>query len=208
MGPRHQADTAARVGATSLSLRGLEVCMSFRAFGVLLLAFLCFGYQSSASGPVERPFKAQIYWTVAGVDFAPGFPGGTSTFEGRCSVPSDYVISATYEGEMTHLGRATGQTSHCTQIDWQTGTSTYSDGLLTAMAANGDEIYGHYDNGVSGIDPQSGMYWFEDDFTITGGTGRFANASGGGQEGGTFPVFAALMSGYPVPMWEKGTIKY
>jgi hypothetical protein len=63
-------------------------------------------------------------------------------------------------------------------------------------------------NGTTGIDPVTGEHWWRDTFTFTGGTGRFAGASGGGEEGGRFADFDAVLAGTPAPMWMKGTITY
>jgi len=123
---------------------------------------------------VERPFKADIIWTVAAIQWA-GTPGqDTSLFGGRCSVLSDYVIDATFEGQATHAGRVTGATSHCSQIVWSpTGpaAATYSDGRGSVLSANGSTIILRYGNGTTGVDARTGETWFRDDFTFNGGTG-------------------------------------
>lgn len=160
----------------------------------------------------ERPFKATATWTVTGVQWA-GSPGqATSLFEGRCSVPSDYVVSAAFEGNATHAGRVAGTTSHCSQILWGPGGpmgATYSDGRGTLTTANGSTIELRYGNGTTGVDQTNGRLWFRDEWRFTGGTGTFAGASGHGIEGGSFVDFNALLTGAEtVSMWMDGTITY
>jgi hypothetical protein len=158
-----------------------------------------------------RPFNAKATWAATGIQWA-GLPGqATSTFGGRCSVPSDYVISAAFEGQATHAGRVTGTTSHCSQIAWGPQGpmgATYSDGKGLFTTANGSTIMLHYGNGMTGVDPDTGLSWFRDEWTFTGGTGLFAGATGGGVEGGSFASFEAVLGGVPVPMWMEGTITY
>ncbi len=165
-----------------------------------------------APAPVE-PYKANAEGRVTQIDWASGqgpVPGVTSTFDGRCSVPSDFVITFAVIGEATHLGRFTGQMGHCSQLIWtQQGPAgtTYGDGRFTLSAANDDTVTGMYTNRESGTDA-SGLHWFLDDWTITGGTGRFAGATGHGEQGGAFNDFFAMLAGAPIKMWMEGTITY
>lgn len=165
-----------------------------------------------ASAPV-KPYKANGEGRVTKIAWASGqgpAPGVTSTFDGRCTVPSDYVITAAIIGEGTHLGRFTGQMEHCSQLVWTPqgpAGATYGDGRFTLSAANGDTITGVYTNSESGIDA-SGLRWFRDDWTITGGTGRFAGVTGHGEQGGAFNDFFAMLAGAPIKMWMEGSIAY
>ncbi|MGE5361504.1 MAG: hypothetical protein ACM3NQ_21005 [Bacteroidales bacterium] len=164
------------------------------------------------SAPV-KPYKANGEGRVIKVAWASGVgpaPGVTSTFNGRCTVPSDFVITFKLLGEATHLGRFTGQMEHCSQLVWTPqgpAGATYSDGRLTLSAANDDTITGTYTNRDSGTDA-SGLIWFRDAWTITGGTGRFAGATGHGEQGGAFNDFFAMLAGAPVKMWMEGAITY
>lgn len=159
----------------------------------------------------ERPYKATAMWTARNIQWA-GMPGqATSTFGGRCSVPSDYVISAEFEGQATHAGRVTGTTSHCSQIAWGPQGpmgAAYSDGEGVITTANGSTIILRYGNGTTGVDPDTGLLWFRDQWTFIGGTGLFAGATGSGAESGSFASFEAILTGTPVPMWMEGTINY
>jgi hypothetical protein len=166
---------------------------------------------STAPKADKRPFKATLTWASAGVQWA-GVPGtATSRFGGRCSVASDYLISATFKGEASHEGSVTGSTSHCTQIVWgPTGPmgATYSDGRGTMTSANGSTIVLRYGNGTTGVDATTGKMWFKDEWKFVGGTGLFAGATGSGTEGGSFADFNSVLNGTPIPMWMQGTISY
>jgi hypothetical protein len=166
---------------------------------------------TAAAASPARPWKANITWKVTGIEWA-GQPGtAKSLFGGRCSVESDYLITGTFEGEATHVGHLAGQVSHCSQIAWTPqgpGSSTYSDGRGSLTAANGDTLTLTYGHGAAGYDAAVAEFWFKDDFTFTGGTGRFARATGGGSEGGRFKDFMALLAGAPAAMTMAGTIAY
>jgi len=107
-------------------------------------------------------------------EFAPGFGNpdfGKSDFSGRCSTPSDLLLSFGLAGQATHLGTFTGAVEHCTQVDFQTGASSVTDGLMTLTSANGDELRATY-WGAPGPDG------LEEYVTFVGGTGRFSSAEG------------------------------
>jgi hypothetical protein len=170
---------------------------------------------SAKAAKGERPFKATAMWNAgppqwAGNPAEPGYAPGL--FGGRCSVPSDYVITAAFEGDATHAGHVTGSTSHCSQILWGPGGAlmgaTYSDGRGIMHTANGSTLILTYGNGATGFDPDTGLLWFRDQWTFVGGTGHFAGATGSGVEGGSFASFEAILSGAPVPIWMEGTITY
>jgi hypothetical protein len=138
--------------------------------------------------------------------FAPGFPVERSTFDGRCSVPSDYIVGFAAVGQVAHLGKVTGGFEHCSRmnVDMATGAFTfdYGDGYLTFVAANGDELRGTYDGGTGELMADGNVVW-GDAFTLTGGTGRFASASGSGHDIGT----THSVTGWT--LWEmEGTITY
>jgi hypothetical protein len=164
---------------------------------------------SSMAG--ERPFKATAMWTKTDIQWA-GQPGvDKSLFDGRCSLPSDYLIAAVFEGEATHAGHVTGATSHCSQIAWGPqgpAGATYSDGQGVMTSANGSTIVLRYGNGTTGFDPVAGKMWFRDTWTFVGGTGLFEGATGSGSEEGRFADFNAVLGGTPIPMTMEGTITY
>lgn len=199
-----------------------------RVLCVAIVAVVAGGCQRAASGPGSlaapaapsslaassgaQPWKAHFEWSVTGVQWA-GIPGlHKSLFDGRCSVPSDYVVSAAFTGEATHAGRVTGETAHCTQITWspqgQPQYVAYGDGRGSVISANGSRMTLRYGNGLTGFDASTGETWFEDEYTLTGETGLFAGATGSGKEGGRFLDFPAVLAGAPVSMWMEGIIAY
>jgi hypothetical protein len=162
----------------------------------------------------ELPWKANLEWSVSRLEWPAGaepFTGVTSLFGGRCSEPSDYVIYARFAGQATHAGRFTGEGSHCSQLHMTPqgpGAVTYSDGRGTLVAANGSTLSLRWGNGTTGVNPATGLNWFRDRFTFVGGTGLFEGATGGGEEGGSFTDFQAILTGTPAAMWMEGTITY
>lgn len=106
-------------------------------------------------GGMDRPFQATLvgeaYWqfpSVARPDCGPVATLGNPT------------------GRATHMGKVTTSNSHCPALPEYIG-----DGRLTIVAANGDEVYATYD-----YDPSDETNVIP--ITITGGTGRFKDASG------------------------------
>jgi hypothetical protein len=84
-----------------------------------------------------------------------------------------YTLATT--GQATHLGRFTGELSIVLQLD---GTF---EGEQVLVAANGDKVFADVEGAfISAID-------FVATYTITGGTGRFRNASGAAQLVGVSP---------------------
>jgi hypothetical protein len=139
----------------------------------------------------EVPLRGSGTAGVTRQDFAPGFPVEGSTFDGRCSVPSSWVIEFTGTGQITHMGAVCLTFEHCTQADLAAGTFAYTDGVFSYTAANGDQLQGTYGSGSAGM-LSAEVVWWQDSFVIDGGTGRFAGASGGGTDRGTTEV----VSGY------------
>ena len=109
--------------------------------------------------------------------FAPGFPFVRDTFGGRCSVPSDWIANWSGVGQSNHTGLIKAYGSDCDRVDLGTGNLVYGDGVITEYGANGDFLYGTYTNGHGRLGGT-----IADDWTIVGGTGRFAGATGQGVE--------------------------
>jgi hypothetical protein len=96
------------------------------------------------------------------------------------------------KGTVSHLGLMWSHWSHC--------MPTHSDGHMVMWAANGDQLWGEYT--VPDI-----PFWV----TITGGTGRFAGATGGFMWHVRF--WGEIENGMPVSPWHfeghlVGTISY
>jgi hypothetical protein len=103
---------------------------------------------------------------------------GQTTFDslGDAIVP----VSSTGSGYLSHLGPVTMTESHTTTIlaASQYTTSLVTDGRATITDADGDQLFLAF--GGAGV--LTGPGQFDDTFvyTVTGGTGRFAGAVGGG----------------------------
>lgn len=92
--------------------------------------------------------------------------------EGRCSAPAA-LLHYSGEGWMSHLGRVSVTSNHCSYVDEQGNpTGTYGQAELVIVAAGGDELHGTYRGWlVEGTT-------YAEILVITGGTGRFEDAVG------------------------------
>ena len=82
-------------------------------------------------------------------------------------------VTATGSGEATHLGRYT--VTYEVQVDLPTGTGT---GLSAQyVAANGDRLFAE-GSGQATPTEDPGVFVVVETYTITGGTGRFTDATG------------------------------
>ena len=155
----------------------------------------------NAAGKSEVPIRASGSGVLVQQQFAPGFNPPvltTSTFDGRCSEPSHYLVEFALEGETSHLGEFTAGVSHCGMIDIATGASTDEDGILVMTASNGDELHAEYR-----CDPIPGPT-FECSAVFGGGTGRFADAAGEATFGGVTHRPTGTIPGF----WLEGWIFY
>lgn len=102
-----------------------------------------------------------------------GYPEGTFQPIGMCAFVdgaegSGMRMQLLGTGEMSHLGKITLSTVHCSNPDPASGQ--YKDGLAVYTAANGDELHATYEQMGAPTDPCVEK--------VTGGTGRFKNATG------------------------------
>ena len=87
-------------------------------------------------------------------------------------------------GTASHLGESYMYAEHCSYGTVATGPDgTYGEGEITTIADNGDILLGAYTNGVS-LSPPPNIGFMDQIEFISGGTGRFTFASGGGFEMG------------------------
>jgi hypothetical protein len=93
----------------------------------------------------------------------------------RCPVLTVHIVGP---GTATHLGRLTTDQSHCAEPT----SLAFTDGEFTLTAANGDELRGTYFGDFVPLEPP--LFTIDGHFTFTGGTGRFAGATGGGDASG------------------------
>lgn len=160
----------------------------------LIVAMLAIAVPAFAGRSVERPIREDLSGYVVGIEFAPNFPAHAGdTFGGRCSVPSQWISTMSGTGTISHLGEVSWSTEHCYQLF----TGTFGDAELVITAANGDKLYGTY-GGV-----MTGETTFVESMVITGGTGRFAEATGTVAESGWFNPDTGYME-----VTGRGTITY
>jgi hypothetical protein len=118
---------------------------------------------AAASGPRMVPWKESYE------------ASGTITPDARCLAPR-LLVSLEGGGTATHVGKYTIVNSHC--VDPSTGALT--NGTFIKTAANGDKIFGTYTGSTSIIQPPApiGIFSVAGTLSFTGGTGRFAGATG------------------------------
>ena len=129
------------------------------------------------SDGARLPFRGG-YQTTGGGLFAPGEPGS----EPRCNVQELLTITFVVEGKASHLGDFTGTGSNCTAFPIP-GPVAIEDGVFTISASNGDRLVGTYEGRQDAV-ASDGAAVFHNMFEITGGTGRFACATGDFTEAG------------------------
>lgn len=122
--------------------------------GLALAVVVVLGLSSPVTAGEQVPFKG-------------GFEGvDTATL----LIPPFVAVEVTATGNATQLGKFTMTIS--LTVNRPTGVAT---GAFEFVAANGDTVFGTL-TGQSTLTP--GVLTIEEIFTITGGTGRFAAATG------------------------------
>lgn len=128
---------------------------SWIAFVVLAMPLCHSALVNPALGATEVPFRGS---DVGGFELPGSCPGG-----------EEVVIYGT--GHATHLGAYAYKATECFA-----SSGTFA-GSATLTAANGDTIMGTYQGQVSGTnDPD--VLAYQEDLELSGGTGRFAGATG------------------------------
>jgi hypothetical protein len=112
--------------------------------------------QTEAQGAVQLPFVGTFKGESRGVLNCPP----------TCP-PTIVRVTGTDTGEATHLGRFSAVYEDEADLATATGTGTF-----TLTAANGDKLFTRYAGGQTDVSTVTLVA------TITGGTGRFARASG------------------------------
>ncbi len=148
------------------------------ALGILALA------GPAAAGNTDRPFagsaSGDVVW-VEGGDFA------------DCTDTPGWGAQYTIRGHASHLGRVTIVGSHC--------ASEAPSGAATMTAANGDELDIEYQALEACSYTPTGQGLCLLGATVTGGTGRFDDASGQF----TWTVQLDATPGWPADAWPAAT---
>jgi len=98
-----------------------------------------------------------------------GVMDGRFGFEGPWEGP--WNVTGDLAGTVSHLGLSAMYTNHMTYA-----SGTIADGTFTIVAANGDEILGTYTASAGYISDDQALGHAT--LSVTGGTGRFARATG------------------------------
>jgi len=103
--------------------------------------------------------------------------------------PGRLKVDIQGNGQGAHLGQYTIARHHCFNLS----TFTIEDGYFEQTAANGDKLWGTYTGATTGVlefaeDGSPLVVVISSPWTITGGTGRFADAQGAGNATGVFNV--------------------
>jgi hypothetical protein len=102
--------------------------------------------------------------------------------DGRCGPFPMLTVDVEGIAVSTHLGRTTFRQSHC--INAFDPDLAFTDGEFTDTGADGSSIHGTY-SGVLVPTATPPVVEIQGVFVITGGTRRFAGATGGGRASGT-----------------------
>ncbi len=151
--------------------------LSFRQLTCSATALTLLGICLSASAAPSVPFKGRADLVITGAEDLP---------------PASRQITASAEGQATHLGRFTR--TETLIVNLSDGTFT---GTLVFTAANGDQLNADVEGHFTSPTGESA----EGTYAFTGGTGRFQNASGEA-------TFEVTPDGTNFDVTFKGAIQY
>ena len=126
------------------------------AAGLALATLVVLGLAGPAAADEQTPFKGGFEGDVTHTPLIPPF--------------DSVLVEAA--GEATHLGRFTLDIPHVVNRTTRMAIGTYE-----FTAANGDTLIAEF-TGIATPTDVPGVLYIEETATITGGTGRFAGATG------------------------------
>ena len=152
----------------------------------------------AAADPAYRPFTGSASGDV------------TFNFVGQQVCPTtdlffgDLATDSQARGNASHMGLVEMTSNHCTPAG-----EAITGGEMTLIAANDDEVYIEYAGAAPFPIPGVTEYVEADlEFTITGGTGRFAGATGGGSMHAQIEFLGFGVMTWPATWEWTGTIGY
>ena len=116
----------------------------------------------SWDSPAPRPLASRCLSKAAWMGMSPS----------RHSTPPLLHVDVEATGKATHLGKFTLDIPHVVNPATRAAVGTYE-----FTAANGDKVYAEF-TGLATPTAIPGVLYIEETATITGGTGRFAGATG------------------------------
>jgi hypothetical protein len=99
-------------------------------------------------------------------------------------VPGVLTLTGSGVGHASHLGNVSVSNTETLDFVTSPGGLAIRDGRMVMVAANGDELHWAYE-GAGSLPDTQGVSAFSGTFLVTGGTGRFADATGSGTFYGT-----------------------
>ncbi|MGK7311947.1 MAG: hypothetical protein ACN0LA_06865, partial [Candidatus Longimicrobiales bacterium M2_2A_002] len=158
---------------------------------------------------VDHEFEADVAMTNFMILPAQALGVAATDFGGRCSDDAAWISVFEVEGEIPHVGDVWGSASHCAYLEDPALPPTYEDGRSWLRASNGDDIFMEYGNGTN-FPVDGGLMAFRDEWTFTGGTGRFTHVTGTGTDYGEYDP-ADVMAPDPedrFPYVMRGSLDY
>lgn len=128
---------------------------------------------------------------VAAADPARPFGGhdrvvDTFTAPTTCPEGALWRYSGAGTGQFLHLGDTSVAVTHCTFVDFASGTGRFGPGTVTLTAANGDVLRLVHRGWFRLVNAPDGLTSvFDIDWVVVGGTGRFEGATGAGTAHGS-----------------------
>jgi len=190
-----------------MGIRRQFFAAAFAAAAVTVAGVAASGTPAQAEQQVERPFRYVSEGTITNED----------PLQGECDLDTSgepvLLCDQEFAGideTATHMGRTTSTATgvltlyilrpFCTTPEGnEFGTQFESNTERTIVAANGDELF--FSTTVTGCGDGFGLAEPAGTYTITGGTGRFAEATGGGE------ISSSVLGGSIDTIW-TGTITY
>lgn len=160
-------------------------------------------------GGTERSYKlrSELIATPLGTCGGAGQLGGTAgpwkesyeasgTIAPDASCPGLLLVSLQGGGTATHVGRYAITNSHCLNPS----TGAFTNGVFVKTAANGNQLFGTYvgNSTVIQVPQPVGIFGITGTLSFSGGTGRFAGATGTVTMNGTLRADFS-QPGAPIP---------